>query len=64
MREGRGGSTSLDFIGEVRDAKGALQATVRDEITVKLKGEQVGQLAARNLQYDTGLHTAARRRTR
>jgi hypothetical protein len=30
-----------------------LQGTVRDEITVKLKGESVGQLPKRNLEYDT-----------
>jgi hypothetical protein len=31
---------------------------VRDEITVKLKGENVGRLASRNLQYDTGFTLA------
>lgn len=46
-------STRLDFIGQVKDAKGNLQGTVRDEITVKLKGESAGQLASRNLEYDT-----------
>ena len=52
----RGGAESarLDFLGEVRDAKGAIQGSVRDEITVKLKGDKAGQLASRNLQYDTG----------
>jgi VWFA-related protein len=53
-RKGGAESTRLDFIGEVRDSKGSVQGTVRDEIDVKLKGEQVGQLSARNLQYDTG----------
>ena len=47
-------STRLDFIGEVKDSKGVLQGTVRDDITVKLKGETAGQLATRNLTYDTG----------
>jgi hypothetical protein len=47
-------STRLDFIGEVRDAKGALQGTVRDDIAVKLKGDNVGQLTRHNLEYDTG----------
>ncbi len=47
-------STRLDFIGEVKDSKGMLQGTVRDDITVKLKGETAGQLATRNLAYDTG----------
>jgi VWFA-related protein len=47
-------STRLDFIGQVKDAKGMLQAAVRDEITVKLKGENAGLLPQRNLEYDTG----------
>ena len=53
-RKGGAENTRLDFIGEVRDSKGALQGTVRDEITVKLKGETLGQLARHNLEYDTG----------
>ncbi len=53
-RKGGAESTRLDFIGQVKDAKGNLQGTVRDEITVKLKGESVGKLGARNLEYDTG----------
>ena len=53
-RKGGAESTRLDFIGEVKDAKGILQGTVRDDITVKLKGETAGQLATRNLAYDTG----------
>ncbi len=47
-------STRLDFIGEIRDSKGALAGTVRDDITVKLKGESAGQLSKHNLEYDTG----------
>jgi VWFA-related protein len=53
-RKGGAESTRLDFIGEVRNDKGLLQGTVRDEITVKLKGETMGQLAKRNLGYDAG----------
>ena len=53
-RKGGSETTRLDFIGEVRDAKGAPQGMVRDEITIKLKGENAGQLASRNLTYDTG----------
>ncbi|HEY1336847.1 MAG TPA: VWA domain-containing protein, partial [Bryobacteraceae bacterium] len=53
-RKGGAESTRLDFIGEVKDAKGALQGTVRDDITVKLKGDAAGELAKRNLTYDTG----------
>ena len=37
-----------------RTPTATLQGTVRDDITVKLKGETAGQLAKRNLQYDTG----------
>ncbi|HTS65281.1 MAG TPA: VWA domain-containing protein [Candidatus Acidoferrales bacterium] len=57
-RRGGAETTRLDFIGEVRDDKGAPQGMVRDEITVKLKGENAGQLATRNLQYDTGFTLA------
>ncbi|MBI4907136.1 MAG: VWA domain-containing protein [Acidobacteria bacterium] len=53
-RKGGAETTRLDFIGQVRDAKGVAQGIVRDEITVKLKGENAGQLAKRNLSYDTG----------
>jgi VWFA-related protein len=53
-RKGGADSTRLDFIGEVKDSKGMLQGTVRDDIAVKLKGETAGQLATRNLEYDTG----------
>jgi VWFA-related protein len=53
-RKGGAESTRLDFIGQVKDAKGMLRGTVRDEILVKLKGENVGELSRRNLAYDTG----------
>jgi VWFA-related protein len=53
-RKGGAESTRLDFIGQVKDSNGMLQGTVRDEITVKLRGQNTGQLASHNLQYDTG----------
>jgi VWFA-related protein len=53
-RKGGAESTRLDFIGQIRDAKGALQGTVRDNIKVALKGDTVGELSKRNLAYDTG----------
>ncbi len=53
-RRGGAGSARLDFIGQVRNQRGDLQGTVRDEIAVKLKGESAGGLSSRNLQYDTG----------
>ena len=53
-RRGGADSTRLDFIGQIKDSKGVLQATVRDDIPVKLKGDNAGQLSKRNLEYDTG----------
>ena len=53
-RRGGAETTRLDFIGQIHDARGTLQGTVRDEITVKLKNETAGQLAKRNLGYDAG----------
>jgi VWFA-related protein len=52
----RGGTaqTEFDFIGQVRDARGALAAAVRDTVRVKLGQEQAGEAAARHFQYDTG----------
>jgi len=52
-RKGGNETTTLEFIGQVRDAKGRLAGTVRDNIEVKLKGENLGQLSHRNLQYDS-----------
>ncbi len=46
--------TTLEFIGQVRNSKGVLAATVRDSIKVKLRGDTAGQLGRRLLQYDTG----------
>jgi VWFA-related protein len=53
-RRGGAESTRLDFIGEIRDSKNMLAGTVRDEISVKLKGDNTGQLIKKNLEYDTG----------
>ena len=57
-RHGGAESTRLDFIGEVKDTKGALVGNVRDNIEVKLKGETAQQLAKTTLQYDTGFTLA------
>ena len=59
-RKGGAESTRLDFIGEVKDSKGVLQGTVRDDITVKLKGETAGQLASAQPGIRHRLHAAAR----
>ena len=53
-RHGGAESTRLDFIGEIKDAKGGTVANVRDNIPVKLKGESSQQLAKTSLEYDTG----------
>lgn len=53
-KQGRGETTTFDFIGQVKDAKGALAGTVRDSIKIQLRDEKAGQLASRNLVYDTG----------
>lgn len=57
-KKGGAESTRLDFIGEVKDSRGVPQGTVRDEITVKLKGEAAAELSRRNLAYDTGFTLA------
>jgi len=51
-------STRLDFIGEIKDAKGNTVSNVRDNIQVKLKGETAQQLAKTTLEYDTGFTLA------
>ena len=53
-RHGGAESTRFDFIGEIKDAKGATAGNVRDNIEVKLKGESAQQLAKTTLEYDTG----------
>jgi hypothetical protein len=57
-RHGGSESTRLDFIGQVKDAKGAIAGNVRDYIEVKLKDEAASQLSKRTLQYDTGFTLA------
>src|SRR5579864_3888930 len=57
-RHGGADSTRLDFIGEMKDSKGAVVANVRDNIEVKLKGETAQQLAKTTLAYDTGFSLA------
>jgi VWFA-related protein len=51
----RGGaeSTRLDFIGQVRNAKGQLAGAVRDFIPVKLKEETAAELAKKTWAYTT-----------
>lgn len=46
--------TSFDFIGQVRDARGKLTASVEDSIKVKLDAAKSGEAASHAFQYDTG----------
>lgn len=47
-------SADLDFIGQVRDAKGKLAGVVRDNIRITLKGDSAAQIAKRAILYDSG----------
>jgi VWFA-related protein len=51
-------STEFDFIGQVRDARGRLTASVRDGIRVNLDEAGAAQLGQRSFQYDTGFTLA------
>ena len=57
-KHGGAESTKIDFIGEIKDAKGQVQGNVRDFSELKLKGQTVGQLAKQNLAYNTGFTLA------
>ncbi len=51
----RGADTArLEFIGQIRDSKGKIAGAVRDNIRLKLTGENAAQLGKRAVQYDTG----------
>ncbi len=45
--------TRLDFIAQVRNAKGGIVASLRDHIEVKLKGTAAAEWNRRQLQYDS-----------
>ncbi len=53
-KKGSAETTQFDFIGQVRNAKGAVLATVRDAIRIQLRDQNAGRLASSNLVYDTG----------
>ncbi len=57
-KKGSNETTELDFIGQVRDAKGRLAGAVRDGIRVKLSEANAGRLERRNFQYDSGFTLA------
>ncbi len=53
-KHGGAESTKIDWIGEVKDAKGQIQGNVRDISDIKLKGETVAQLSKTSIAYNTG----------
>ena len=53
-KKGSNEVTEFDFIGQVRDKQGRTVGQVRDGITIKLNEANSGELARRNLEYDTG----------
>lgn len=57
-KQGSGETTTFDFIGQVRDTKGAMMGAVRDSIKIQLRDDKAGQLASRSLIYDTGFTLA------
>ncbi len=52
-KQGSAESTTFDFIGQVKDAKGTTTGSVRDSIKIQLREQNTGQLASRSLIYDT-----------
>jgi VWFA-related protein len=54
-QKGGAKTTKIDFLAEVRDAKGVLAQTIRDNIEVKLNDQTAAELAKRNVAYDTML---------
>jgi hypothetical protein len=58
QKKGPNETTEFDFIGQVRDAKSAIVANVRDGIKVKLTEENAAALAKKSIQYDSGFTLA------
>lgn len=48
-------ATALDFIAQVRDAKGRAADSVRDVIPLKVDEGTAGEVGRKHIQYDTGL---------
>lgn len=45
----------LDFVGQVRDARGTLVTAVRDGLVAKLTGPNAAMVGKKSFQYDTGV---------
>lgn len=57
-RHGGAESTTIDFIGVIKDGAGKQVANVRDFANFKLKGETAAQLAKHPIEYDSGFTLA------
>ena len=57
-KKGAAETTQFDFIGQVRNPRGSVLATVRDSIKIQLRDQKAGRLAAASLIYDTGFTLA------
>jgi len=52
--KGAKAATELDFIGEIRDARGRQVSAVRDTIPLKVTATTAGVVQQKQVQYDTG----------
>ena len=52
--KGSKAATELDFIAQFKDSKGRLSSLVRDTIPLKLDQATAGEVARKQIQYDTG----------
>lgn len=55
QQKGSKQATALDFIAQLRDAKGRIADSVRDMIPLKVDEDTAGQVVRKHIQYDTGL---------
>ncbi|HZS49574.1 MAG TPA: VWA domain-containing protein [Bryobacterales bacterium] len=46
--------TTIDFIGEIKDAYGTTMTNVRDKVSLKLSGATASELSKRPIVYDAG----------
>jgi VWFA-related protein len=56
--KGSKAATELDFIGEIRDARGRPASAVRDTIPLKVASTTAGEVGRKQIQYDTGFTLA------
>jgi hypothetical protein len=56
--KGAKAATELDFVGEIRDARGRPASTVGDTIPLKVAATTAGEVTRKQIQYDTGFTLA------